>query len=383
MNNFKLNADAFDLGPSNKIKINLENLPDDIKIVDAVLSIKVESVTTNSGIPVHYSPIGSSSSSEGWNNVDNVILSANDILKINISDELQDSLLKKATHLQLSFDATNIVFALDSESDFIKIDYISLAEFQSNGGSHKIDLGKSGQASVDLVTGRLSVSTPLVNTDSNVLPLSISANYHSLENTKIPSNTGMPKNWNLNVSQFLIKENDPDGDLKFTYIDENGKNQVIEEKYYYLDGDNKTYVERNNLEVDLDGNYIYGDHKIKTELIAPSGLKLVSSISDIEGAELVDYEPEELINVKKQVSQYEKAIEELDSNIKTQHKQFCMYALTKQMLEKQFNLQEESINFNESQLDLQKKIELIRKKSTQKNRYFRIGTNDKTTLCCK
>ena len=202
MNNFKLNADAFDLGTSKTIKINLSSLPEDIKIVNAVLSIKVQSVTENSDIPVHYAPIGSSLSSEGWNNVDNVILSANDILKINISDELQDSLLKEASHLQLSFDAANIVFALDSESGFINIDYISLTEFQNNSSSHKIDLGKSGQASVDLVTGRLAVSTPLVNTDSNVLPLLISANYHSVENTKIPNDTGMPKNWHLNVNQY-------------------------------------------------------------------------------------------------------------------------------------------------------------------------------------
>lgn len=273
MNNFKLNADAFDLGTST-IKIALETLPDDIKIVDAILSVKVQSVTTNSEIPVHYSPIGSSSSSEGWKNVDNVILSANHILKINISDELQDALLKEATHLQLNFGATNITFALDSESDFINIDYISLAEFQSNGNSHKINLGKSGQASIDLATGRLTVSTPIVQTDSKTLPLSVFTNYHSVENTKIPNDTGMPQNWHLNVNQFLIKENDSDGNLRFTYIDENGKNQIIEEKYYYLTGNEenpKEYVSRKDLAVNLDGEYIFEDKEIKTELVSPSG----------------------------------------------------------------------------------------------------------------
>ena len=334
MNNFKLNADAFDLGAST-IKVSLADLPDDIKVVDAVLSVKVQSVTTNSEIPVHYSPIGSSSSSEGWDNVDNVILSADDILKINISDELQDALLKEATHLQLNFGETDIVFDQDSKSDFINIDYTSLAEFQNNGSSHKINLGKSGQASVDLVTGRLSVTTPIVATDSNALPLSISANYHAIENAKLPEDTGMPKNWHLNVNQFLIKETDPDGDLKFTYIDENGKNQIIEEKYYYLDGDDKTYVERNNLEVDLDGNYIYGDHKIKTELIAPSGLKLVSSIADIPGSDLVDYEPEELITIKNNIKSYEENIQSLKKNITSNKKQLLLLGLSKFVLDLQ------------------------------------------------
>ena len=242
MNNFKLNASGFDLTTSNAIKVNLANLPDDIKIVDAVLNVKVQSANKNSEISVHYSPIGSSSSSEGWQNVDSVTLSEDKILKINISDELQDALLKEATQLQLTFD-TNIVFVNDLESDFINIDYISLAEFQNNGSNHKINLGKSGQASVDLATGRLSLSVPLANTDNNVLPLSISANYNSVENKKLPD-TGMPKNWNLNTNQFLIKETDTDGDLKFTYVDENGKNQIIEEKYFYTKDGKEYPVER-------------------------------------------------------------------------------------------------------------------------------------------
>ena len=354
MNNFKINADAFDFGTSKTIKVNLANLPDDIKIVDAVLSVKVESVTENSDIPVHYAPIGSSLSSEGWNNVDNVILSANDILKINISDELQDALLKEATHLQLDFETSNIVFAIDSESDFINIDYISLAEFQNNGSNHKINLGKSGQASVDLVTGRLSMTMPIMANDSNVLPLSISANFHSVENAKIPVDTGMPKHWHLNVSQFLIKENDSDGDLKFTYIDENGKNQIIEEKYYYLTGDeenHKEYVSRNDLSVNLDGEYIYGNKKIKTELVAPSGLKLVSSIADVPGSELVDYEPEELINVKNNIDTLTKNINSIKSQIISNKEQLMILALTKDALEKQANSQEKNIKNEEALIE--------------------------------
>ena len=165
------------------------------------MSVKIQSVTANSEIPVHYAPIGSTSS-QGWNNVDKIILSADDTLKINISDELQDALLRNATHLQLTFDVTSIIFAEDADSAYVNIDYVSLAEFQSNGSTHKINLSKNSEASVDLATGELSLSIPLVNTDDNVLPLSISSNYHSVKNNKIPS-TGMPSNWALNINQFL------------------------------------------------------------------------------------------------------------------------------------------------------------------------------------
>ena len=61
----------------------------------------------------------------------------------------------------------------------------------------------------------------------------------------------------MNTSQFLIKESDEKGNLNFTYIDESGKNEVIEEKYYYCDKETKDniYVPREDLSVDLDGNY--------------------------------------------------------------------------------------------------------------------------------
>ena len=392
MNNFKLNADNFELTTS-KIKVCLANVPSDIKIVDAVLSIKVQSVTTNSEIPVHYSPIESSFSSEGWNNVDNVILSANNILKINISDELQDALLKEAKYLQLTFDDTNIVFAKDSESDFINIDYISLAEFQNNGGNHKINLGKSGQASVDLVTGRLSVTTPIVATDSNTLPLSISANYHSVENEKLPNDIGLPKNWHLNVNQFLIKEDDPDGDLKFTYIDENGKNQIIEEKYAYYKNNTKKYALRKEFDdniseeaivcVDLDGNYfakektlsngkfIFTEYPITKELVSPSGIKLLSSIEKVPGYKQVNYIPEELINVNSQIEKLQKDITDVNDSIEANIKQLCVYAINKEMLTKQLAQQEININSTENQLKLQEIVEQIKQDTLINNRNYR------------
>lgn len=373
MNNFKLNATDFDLTTSNAIKINLANLPDDIKIADAVLNVKVQSANKNSEISVHYAPIGSSSSSEGWQNVDSVTLSEDKILKINISDELQDALLKEATQLQLTFDA-NIVFVNDLESDFINIDYISLSEFQKNGSSHKINLGKSGQASIDLSTGKLNLSTPIVLSNKKALPLSISANYHNTKNIKMP-NIGLPSNWHLNVNQFLIKEENSNN-LSFTYIDENGKNQLIEEKYYYMNNKEKVYVNRADLELNFDGTYKYGDYEIKTELIAPSGLKLSSSIHDVKGANLVDYEPEELISIKKQLSDACNSYTDIETSLKLCNRQLCLLILSKTAIEKQITNQKNSIVYNQDYNNLLDKIEYIRGEFARKNRTFKCPDDE-------
>ena len=62
----------------------------------------------------------------------------------------------------------------------------------------------------------------------------------------------MPKNWNISVQQFLKRKNDLTK-LDFVYIDENGKSQTLEERYYYLSDDVKHFVSRDELEVNYDG----------------------------------------------------------------------------------------------------------------------------------
>ncbi len=403
MNNFKINAERLNFGTGNTIEINLEDLPilKDIKIVDAVLSVKLSSEATNGEHFVHYKPIPLSDDHCGWENIDKVFASANQILKINISDELQDAFDNNSTKIQLIFDGSNtITFANDTENDFLNIDYISLSEYQSNGSSHNIDLGKSGNASIDLVTGKLSVSTPVVNSDNNVLPLSIVANYHSVKNPKMPE-IGMPDNWSLNVNQFLLKEADASGSLKFTYIDKNGKNQIIEEKYSYINtnGDKKYALRKDKFDdssteetivtVDLDGNYVakekttaedgtilYNEYPITTELVAPSGIKLVSSIENVPGYKKVNFEPEELIEVKTQIKQLNENIQNINDAIAVNNKQFCISALNRFSLIEQLKAQQKNINDTYKHLEIQELIEKLKQDAVRQNRYYRITTND-------
>ena len=324
MKNFKINANNIALS-GNHIEITIPDNLKFIKVVDAILNVKIASRSSNNDLMVNYSAKKGTTTIESWNNVDTIKNILTDNLSINISDELQNSIDLNAK-LNLDFVGNGeITF---SESN-IYIDYISLEEYQGNGNSHKIDLGKAGNASINLATGQLNIKTPLISSDENVLPISISANYNSTKNTKLPY-IGLPDKWSLNVNQFLIKNENDDEKLRFTYIDENGKNQIIEEKYYYKDENNKKiYVNRNQVSVDLDGNLKYEDKEITTSLEAPSGIKLISSIKDFKGSDLVDYEPTELINVKNHLEQLNKQKSLYITNLTSYQRQAVILGMTK------------------------------------------------------
>lgn len=230
----------------------------DIKVLNAVIGININNIVnhTNS-FTINYSAIQNSVTKSTWTNVDTLKdIQSGQLLEINISDEIQNAYDCKASHLLLKFEGTEeITFANISESDFLNIDYTSLSEYQQNGSYHQIDLGKSGKVSISLNNGDLSFSTPVAKINNKSLPLSISAVYNNSTNKSLPF-VGLPSNWQLNAHQFLIKDLDKEH-LSFTYIDENGKNKLCEEKYFYKEDDKKIFVPRSKLRINTNGDLTY------------------------------------------------------------------------------------------------------------------------------
>ncbi len=367
MKNVTINSQKF-VFSENTLSIPLEDLTKNIKVVDAYLNLKI--VQTES-LPTRFDIDFKPNESDRWN-VDSIEASNDvDILTLNLSDEVQYCLDNNYSQITLLF-KTLTGEHLQLEDSELNIDYISLSEFQANGSSHNIDLGKAGSASIDLATQQVALSVPLVSSDNNVLPLSIAAHYNSVKNELMPT-TGLPDNWGLNVQQFLIKD-DSTNRLRFTYIDGNGKNQLIEEKYYYIENKEKHFLEYGQLSVSPNGDLMYENKKVHTILEAPSGLKLVASIKDIDGSKLVDYEPEEVINVRQQIKQLDRNKEDIENSLKSSKKQFCLYVLTKNALQQQFNSQKESVQNESNMLAFQRKIEIIRKICSENNRLYRLQT---------
>ena len=179
MKNFKINSEHIATA-EDKIEISIPSNLKNIKVVEAILNVSVNSVTLeNRNFQVDFESIKNSTTDKSWTYVDYLKNVKNlDNLKINISDELQTVIDSDATTLILHFKCNDAHITFDnSTSDFIDIDYISLEEFQNNGSSQNINLEKSGNATINLATGKLNITTPLISSDENVLPISINANY--------------------------------------------------------------------------------------------------------------------------------------------------------------------------------------------------------------
>lgn len=340
MKKVTINSQKF-IFSENNLSISLKDLTKKIKVVDALLKLKVENYNSSvQKIIIDFCP----NSSDGWKNVDTIENIPEDrILTINVSDELQNCLDNDFDELKLRLTNLSQANLIYDECTFY-IEYLPLYEYQNNGSSHNLDLGDAGKFSVNLASKQLSLSVPLVSLNSNILPISVQAKYNSIEN-ELLSNVGLKNNWKLNLHQFLVKELTNEPAIKYTYINENGINEIFEEKYYYTDknGD-KVYVSEDEITISADGSLHYTQktqdslalatdetsleqnreetiYEVTKESDNSSNLKLISSVKDIEGSNKINYEPEELAQIKQQIKQLTSSRDMCASTINSLKKQ--------------------------------------------------------------
>ena len=182
------------------IKFNLPQEIKGMKIIDSFLETTVSNVNSNNSYNVKFNcyktveGVETDISNNQESFVD-IIKIVNQKLSINISDELQFAIDSKADSLKFTLvngEAINF-----NNAFHLKTEYILKTIYKDNASYHNIDLGRSGNASVNLSTGDLDIKLPLVPSDENVLPLAINANYCSVENEKLPE-IGLPNKWSLN-----------------------------------------------------------------------------------------------------------------------------------------------------------------------------------------
>ena len=269
------------------ITVKTTNLLPDMKIKKALLQFKISEIIAPSSEAVFN--VNCSLNNKLIDRISNI--SVGNIIKINVTNEIQTAIDLKLEQFTLSVtsaNSTTTTFSLEKleNNDLYKtndVEYISKAEYSANGTSHNINLGTAGQASINLNTGILNIVHQDIKSDNNVLPLSVSHIYNSF-GTKLPTlednsvNTGISNNygngWKLNLEQYLVERtnesattiadnlssdtNSPSGE--YEYIDENGKKQIIVEKYYYITTEEnlkniKNYVNRDDekLLINLNG----------------------------------------------------------------------------------------------------------------------------------
>jgi len=342
-----LNQNSFNLNKFNTVEITVPTNMQKIRVINAYIKLEVSSVNNNERFEVKY--LGSGEN-DGWGNVDKFMAKSNDVITINVSDELQDIFMKGKIFFKIKFigeNGGNIIFSNSSENK-LYLEYISIDEYNENSVNKNLKLGDVVEIGINLPTGKLNYTVEIMPLDENVLPLSLGLNYYQDRNSSIGC-VGFGDYFGLNVNQFLIKNkslnnvnvkfnSENSNGLVFTYIDSNGKEQSIEEKYYYEEKKStgeivKHFIDSNSVQVNMAGELVFIDNgvskKIKTVLKAPSGLKLVSSIEDIKGSHLVDFEPKEFVEVKNQLEAVDNSIVKLNQAIKQYKNQLILIALQK------------------------------------------------------
>ncbi len=326
----------------------------DFKIIDAKLELITES--NNANVVIKYEGYDANDNPVSWIVDELPSFSTKTKLSFNISDELQES-INNAQPLKLNFfdKETNLPTQINTNGQIaLDAEFVTISEFNKNSENFSVNLGKSGSLDTNLTTGCFSLTTPLTSIDNKTLPVLLNLNYNSFDVKKELKN-GLPKNFSLNYGQLLFKGDDT-SNLTFEYIDNNGEKQLIEEKYYV--GDEK--IDRSELMIDLDGNYITKDGKRVSTKLESKGVNLVSSIEGINGYKSVSYQPEELENVLNQIKNLEMNKSQLNSAISENKENLCLYAITKKIMRDQIDTQEQSLTESKNELSLQENIEKLK-----------------------
>lgn len=249
---------------------------------------------------------------------------------LNITDELQDHLnyTNESFAIEIIGDSENYINVDPSQSSVI-INYRSIKARQKSNSTHNAVAGRAGNGEVNLSLGSLLFAHEDVKSDGNVLPVQIGHIFNStlknlendsvqLENgsVKIPS-YACGKGWKLNVQQYLIQEKFDSSLLnnetakKFTYIDEKGSHNIIEEKYFYKNENNeKVYIKTNEISIDVEKKLeiSIGDktYPVEKENNDKNGLSVISKFSGFIGLNYVK-------NQEDKIEQYKTQIEEVNS----------------------------------------------------------------------
>ena len=148
------------------------------------------------------------------------------------------------------------------------------------------------------------------------------------------------------------------------------------EKYYYTTTNengnkHKNYVDRTDpkLSMNLDEELQYNKGtdtapdivSIETEWEAPSGLKLVTKRADIKGANLVDTEPDELLQLREQHKNLKLNITSLSSSIYSNKQQLIALALSRKAIKIQLKMNDFNLKSSDEELALMQNVKQDRR----------------------
>ncbi len=154
------------------------------------------------------------------------------------------------------------------------------------------------QVSVNLVTGKTTVSVDGLATVDSLIPVRLSHVYTGESDNKYGCGYG----WQLNLYETLTRgavEN-------FVYTDGFGRRHICEDAYYYLDGANKVIVDKSKVTVESDGTLTYSGREVFKEECTDTGLIFSGKYSrKFKNIKYFEQRTDEQKQLEEQIKSYE------------------------------------------------------------------------------
>lgn len=171
-----------------------------------------------------------------------------------------------------------------------------------------IPLSDSTTLKTDAYCREASIAFQDVPSSDSLLNVGIS-HVHTLSS----DNFGCENNFRLNLHERLEKTGENAMGGIYVYTDETGWKYRFQNRYYYLDGNNKKVdVLVSNVTVNVDGTYEYNGHKVFLEQRTAFGLQITAKIEGVKGAQYIEQRTEEQKQVEEQYTAYKNELSDYE-----------------------------------------------------------------------
>ena len=295
------------------------------RIVNAILMPTVQSIRSQAeqyAIKVSYNE-------QEAQIIDYIKPTVNNRFSVNITEELICKINNEAENIRIIIDSG---LAINSTVT-LAVEYVSEHLMTDDVASCDVDAHRAGGGKINLATGKLrfnhDLGAGLSLTYNDSQANEISTKIASENNSETTFKHSCGKGWKLNVEQYLVKTVNADNKEIYTYVDAQGNYHEFYEKYYYLDGKQKTYINKEEITTDLNGKLMYSKtttRKARTgtletttitntydafvELKSTSGLTLDIDYSKFKGGKFLELRQNEQIELEESVEAYENQLKQ-------------------------------------------------------------------------
>ncbi|MCM1289488.1 MAG: hypothetical protein NC132_02410 [Corallococcus sp.] len=223
---------------------------------------------------------------------------------VNVTHEIDCILKNSAEKAVFKFDKIISCGNIDLE-----VEYLPQQIMHRNNAYLDVDAGSAGKGKINVASGNLRFTAAgLVYNGWQAGKRKVTVD--DAKDGRRNFDTHCGKGWKPFLSQYIVKRACEGDRETYTYVDGDGNYHEFEERYYYLRGDTKVYVNKSDVTVDLNGKLCYSGEEVKLERRTTSGLTLETDYSGFHKGSLLEQRQSEQIELEENVEAYKNQLKQ-------------------------------------------------------------------------